>query len=741
MDEPSARPPGRFGTFGGVFTPSVLTILGVIMFMRAGFVVGNSGIYFALGILAFSKGITGLTSLSLSAIATNTEVGPGGNYFMISRSLGPDIGGTIGITLFISQAVAIAFYVIGFSEALYGLIGTHYPDAAVTIAQYNIDKLTSNGVIFLLFILTFKGADVALRAQYIILAVLLASVVVFLIGGAMSFDGDTFRSNTSPIDGGVGFWAAFAIFFPAATGIDAGANMSGDLKDPAKSIPSGTLMAILFTAAVYVALLIFMAGFAPAEELVADPFGQLQKMSVFGPLIIAGVFAATLSSALSSFLGAPRILQAMGKDELLKPMVFFGKGSGPADEPRRATVLSFFIAMVIVWAGGLNAIAEIISMFFLIAYGMINISAFIEGRGGNPSFRPRFKLFGWPAAITAAVGCAVAMVKINETYAILSMMLAGLIYWSLRGRTKSNWSDAWSGYTFAKTCENLFELEESVGDRKNWRPIVAAVTDDAERDKRMIEYATWIESGRGLLSVLEVKTVPDMSYTERFAMRQRGSEILRQGLAYRHVKGFGETFAVREHDDIDGILQAYSIGALRPNTVMLTIPPPGQTERRNWMYEAIKALGPMPVNVIAYKGARTDAVARNRIDIWWAGYNNGSLMAMFAYLISTHEEWKGVYMRIMRVVATGAEHEPAEQELIALSRDARIDMEVEVIISQQPVSEIIVQRSGAADLVVLGLSERALGDFEEYLAQADAMFAQLPPTILVHSGGQVDLRV
>ena len=741
MEPIAAKLPGRFGTFSGVFTPSVLTILGVIMFMRAGFVVGNSGIWLALGILAFSKAITGMTSLSLSAIATNTEVGPGGNYFMISRSLGPDIGGTIGITLFVSQAVAIAFYVIGFSEALYGIIGTHYPDAAATIAQYNIDKLTSNGVIFLLFILTFKGADVAMRAQYIILAVLLASITAFLVGGAMKFDGEIFRANAGAIEGGVGFWAAFAIFFPAATGIDAGANMSGDLKDPAKSIPRGTLLAIVFTATVYVALLVLMAGYTGAAELVADPFGSLQRMSIFGPLVIAGVFAATLSSALSSFLGAPRILQAMGKDELLKPLIYFGKGAGPDDEPRRATVLSFAIATVIVWAGGLNAIAEIISMFFLIAYGMINISAFIEGRGGNPSFRPRFKVFGWPAAMAAAIACAVAMVKINETYAILSMILAGLIYWSLRGRTKSNWSDAWSGYTFAKTCENLFELEDSVGDHKNWRPIVAAVTDDAERDSRMIEYATWMEAGRGLLSVIEVKTVPDVTHAERFAMRLRATETLRQGLAYRHVKGFGETFCVREHDDVDGILQAYSIGALRPNTVMLTVPPPGQVDRRDWMFEAIKAVAPMRVNVIAYKGARTEAVARNRIDIWWAGYNNGSLMGMFAYLISSHEEWKGVYMRLIRVVATGAEHEPAEKQLTELTRSARLEMEVEVIISQQPVSELIVQRSGAADLVVLGLSDRALADFPAYLAQSDPWLAKLPPTLLVYSSGQVDLTV
>ena len=160
-----------------------------------------------------------------------------------------------------------------------------------------------------------------------------------------------------------GFWAVFAIFFPAATGITAGANMSGDLKDPGKSIPNGTLAAIGFCAVIYCVQLILLAGFTSQDQLGAQPFETLKSMSLWGPLVVAGVFAATLSSALGSFLGAPRILQAMGKDRLLKPLVYFGKGHGAEDEPRRATTLSLAIALVVVWAGGLDAVAKVISMF------------------------------------------------------------------------------------------------------------------------------------------------------------------------------------------------------------------------------------------------------------------------------------------------------------------------------------------------------------------------------------------
>ncbi len=742
MAAAAKRKPGRFGTFGGVWTPSVLTILGVIMFMRSGFVVGHVGIWQALGILCFAKAITTLTTLSLSAIATNTEVGPGGNYFMISRSLGPGVGGTIGIILFLSQAVAIAFYVIGFSEALFGLLARPESKLAATFATYKIPQLASSGVIIGLFILTFKGADVALRAQYAILAVLLASVAVFLIGGIMKFDGGTFSANTGTYDGpggSIGFWACFAIFFPAATGIDAGANMSGDLKDPAKSIPLGTLYAIAFTGAIYVALLVLMAGYTDAGRLINDPFGELQNMSIFGPLVVAGVFAATLSSALSSFLGAPRILQSMGKDELLKPMIYFAKGHGPDDEPRRATVLSLVIALCIVWAGGLNAIAEIISMFFLIAYGMINMSAFVEARAGNPSFRPRFKIMGWPAAMGATVGCAIAMVKINETYAILSLLLAGLIYLMVRGRIRSNWCDATLGYKFTKARDGLTDLEGNQFDSKNWRPVVAAVTSDASRDKRMLHAASWIEGERGVLSVLEVGAEPGANAAQRAKHRNQRTDALRSQLETDGIKAYSYSIVTDRPGAVDAVMQSHSLGAFRPNTVMLTLPPPGLAERRQWAVDALHAIAPMGMNVVLYKGAREEGGMRKQIDVWWHGLTNSSLMALFTYLISQHDSWKDVRIRLLRSVQTAEEQPAAEAALIELMEAARMPIEIDVILSTRPVRELIVDSSRNADLLVLGMAAKNVEEIETFLDQNDEMLAQLPATLLVMSNGEIDL--
>lgn len=736
----------RFGTFGGVFTPCCLTILGVIMFMRSGYVVGDAGLVGAVIILLIAKSITTLTTMSLSAIATNTEVRTGGVYYMISRTLGPDFGGTIGLTLFVSQAVSIAFYVIGFSEALFTLFAAPGTELRDTLVAYQVERLVSSGVIVLLFFVTFKGADVAIRAQYFIFGVLILSILSFVFGGLADFDAGRLSDNMTDRSGGDGFWIVFAIFFPAATGITAGANMSGDLKDPGESIPKGTLYAIIFTGAVYLLQLVLLAGVidrapmaAPDANLDTLSFDNLKHMSVFTPLIVAGVFAATLSSALGSFLGAPRIMQAMGKDRLLKPLIYFGQGHGPADEPRRATVLSLIIAVSIVWMGGLNAVAQVISMFFLIAYGMINFSAFVEGYGGNPSFRPRFKLFGWPAALAGAIGCVIAMIKINETYAIIAIGISAILYFWLRRRTTSDWDDAKRGYIFSRTRQNLLTLEKMTPDPKNWRPVLMVLTEDAERDRQMIQCAAWIESGRGLLSVLEVSSDPDATLRDRLEQRKQHMERIRKQLYAKDIVAFADSVVVANaNEQLDAIVQAYSIGSLRPNSVIVSIPPPAQIERRARTARLLATISPFNLNVILYKGARMDGGPKRYIDVWWQGQKNGSLLALFAYLTQIHSSWDKAQIRMLRIVSTGEQHIEAESSLRKIMAAARLAVHVEIILSERPASELIVEKSAAADLVLLGLREQDIRDFHGFLESRDPMLTKMPPTLLVLSNGEAD---
>ncbi|MCB0132051.1 MAG: amino acid permease, partial [Caldilineaceae bacterium] len=352
----SGESKGRFGTFAGVFTPNVLTILGLILFLRTGWVVGQSGLFLALIIVLISNVITLLTGLSLSAISTSMRVRTGGNYYLISRSLGLEIGGAIGIPLYLSQAISVAFYVIGFTEAL----------LAVPYFQAMDARLISTLVVLLFGGIAFIGADFALRIQYVVLAALGVALLSFFAGGWGTISTPTWTPSYSP---GVGFWTVFAVFFPAVTGITVGASMSGDLKEPGVSIPRGTLASIFVTALIYVAAVIWLGLHGTPTELVENNL-IMQQIARWPVFIYVGVWAATLSSALGSVMAAPRVLQALALDRVLPRWLASQMGS--RTEPRVAVLLTTAIAVLVVWLGDLNYVAPIISMFFLNTYGMTN---------------------------------------------------------------------------------------------------------------------------------------------------------------------------------------------------------------------------------------------------------------------------------------------------------------------------------------------------------------------------------
>ena len=286
----TGTPPGTLGTFAGVFTPSILTILGIILFLRLGYVVGAAGLGRALLILALANGISVLTSLSLSAVATNLRVKRGGDYYLISRTLGHEFGGAIGLVLFLAQAISIGFYCIGFAEVLAGMLPAPLADHPHFIAA---------GAAGLLFVFAWLGADWATRFQYVVMAILTAALASFFAGGLGRWDGALLVQNWSAPAQGMGFWVLFALFFPAVTGFTQGVSMSGDLKDPGRSLPLGTLLAVGLSILIYLLAAVVFAGTLPLEELVRD-YAAMGRVALIPPLIVAGVFAATLSSAMAS---------------------------------------------------------------------------------------------------------------------------------------------------------------------------------------------------------------------------------------------------------------------------------------------------------------------------------------------------------------------------------------------------------------------------------------------------------
>ena len=420
--------------FGGVFTPCTLTILGVIMFLRFGYVVGQAGIICAVLIILISKLITLLTTLSLSAIATNTEVKGGGAYFLISRSLGVEFGGAIGLVFFLAQAISVAMYVIGFSEAFAASVPFE-PSKVVVATICNV----------FVFICVFIGAGWTIRLQYFILAILVMSLISFYCGAIPAFDPQLFQTNLATSYNGEDFFTMFALFFPAVTGIMAGANMPGDLKDPARAIPTGTLWSILFTGLIYLSLALLMGG-CRTSDVLANLDGKglvIADMSYWPFLITAGVFAATLSSALGSMMGAPRILQAFAKDNVFKSLRPFASGTGETNEPRRAVVLTFLISQgAIILVSDLNTIAPLITMFFMITYGLLNLATFYEAITKNPSYRPRFRFSHWVTSLAGTIGCLGVMFLIDWRWASVSIIgMTCLYFYISQKEVETRWGD------------------------------------------------------------------------------------------------------------------------------------------------------------------------------------------------------------------------------------------------------------------------------------------------------------
>ena len=350
---------GRFGALSGVFVPTVLTILGIILFLRMGWVVGQAGLAGTVVIILLANLITLITGLSLSTIATNMFVKTGGAYYMISRTLGLEIGGAIGIPLYLSQAISVAFYIIGFSEAFTATFPGLEP------------HLLSTGLVLIFGFLAFVGADFVLKIQFAILAILAGALISLFSGGGAQVAPPLWASAAATAS----FMEVFAIFFPAVTGIMVGVSMSGDLKNPARDIPRGTLLAIGATSLVYLSVAAWLGTHASTSELLSD-YMIMHKLARWPVLILLGIYASTLSSALGSILAAPRTLEALSRDRTAPS--FMGKRLGSSSEPRLAVIVSTGIALAVIWMGNLDFVAPIITMFFLNTYGMLNLTAGLE---------------------------------------------------------------------------------------------------------------------------------------------------------------------------------------------------------------------------------------------------------------------------------------------------------------------------------------------------------------------------
>ncbi len=417
----------KLGTFGGVFTPDVLTILGVIMYLRLGWVVGNAGFVGAVLIILLAKTITMCTALSMSSITTNIKIGAGGAYSIISKSLGLEAGGSIGIPFYISQTLSAALYIVGFTEGWIRIFPAHNPFLVATLTW------------LILIVIASISAQFAIRIQYIVMAIIGLSLISFFLTPNPPVDHFPVLGNFQDGD----FWYVFAIFFPAATGIMAGANLSGDLENPRKAIPLGTISAILVTMVIYIALAYVAAKYISVEELRTNEMVMVDHAR-WHYLVLLGILAATFSSALGSILGAPRILQALAEHKTVPFSKFFAQKSR-GNEPINAIIFTAIVIEAALVLGNLNALAALITMFFLITYGMINLVVFIQQKMHIISFRPTFKV---PSIVPfiGALGSGFVMVLINPVFSAIAIVtIIALYFWLGKRGLKPEWGDIRGG--------------------------------------------------------------------------------------------------------------------------------------------------------------------------------------------------------------------------------------------------------------------------------------------------------
>ena len=564
------QPTTKFGTLTGVFLPTLLTILGVIMYIRLPWMVGNAGLIGALAIMALAMGITTCTGLSLSSIATNTRIGHGGPYAIITRSLGLEVGGSVGIPLFLTRPLGVAMYIFGFREGVVWM-GS---ELGVELGGFWLALLIDILVFALIFGISYASADLAFRVQYVILAIIGVSLIA-VFGSSATFEatetvwwGDYSGFPEDDFASGVTFWGIFAVFFPATTGILAGANMSGDLEDPRRSIPRGALWAIAVSTVIYVLLAVWCARAAPAEELVSN-YNIMMDLSLWGPLVLAGLLGATFSSALAGMVGGPRILMAMGQNRIIPMSGWLSRIAG--GEPRNALLVTGVLTVLSLMMRDLNTIAPLLTMFFLITYCVINLVVLIEEGLRLVSFRPTLRL---PilVPILGAIGCVFSMFIVSPTFGVVAVAVVIAIYISIARLGQMDRADGEDvrSSIFAAFAEwaaaKVTEMGQAASPRA-WKPNLLIPVEDPAQIRGEYKFLLDVCRPEGSIKLLGLAT-------------QTKSDVLTT-----HIERLGTSFTDNDvfctwsvidsaafNTGVLSGLQALQSAFFRPNILFLTVP-------------------------------------------------------------------------------------------------------------------------------------------------------------------------
>jgi amino acid transporter len=704
-----------FGTLP-VFLAGISTILGAIMFLRFGYAVGNVGWLGALLIIILGHMVTIPTALAIAEIATNRKVEGGGEYFIISRSFGTSIGSVIGVSLYLSQAVSVAFYMIAFAEAF-----TPFSPLFEKTFGIALDPrfVSLPGTLALVYLMLKKGASMGVKVLYFVVATLALTLVMFFLGSPVEgFDPST-ASFSHTILNPDSLVVVFAIVFPAFTGMTAGVGLSGDLANPRKSIPAGTLLATVTGAVVYVMIVTKLTFSASPEDLAGDQF-IMSRIAIWGPMVLIGLGAATLSSAIGSILVAPRTIQALATDASLPiggANAWLAKGEGEVNEPRNATLITGAVAVLIVILGDVNFVAKLISMFFMVTYGSLCAISFLENFAARPSYRPSFRS-RWYISLFGAIVCVFMMFQMDPAYALLSLIAMGVLYQFIartRGEEGHDLADMFEGAMSQLT--RFLHVKLQVRSRREqdreWRPSVIMVNSRTFDRRAPLEFLRWICHRYGFGTYLHY--MPGMldkaTNKESILVRDRLLDLAekQQRAVYMDtIVAPSMTSALAQS------LQLPGVSGIPNNSILFEFSEHDGEEVITEVVESSLFSMATNMSLLVLRHGDYHFGDRQVIHIWltWNDQANANVMILLSYILLGHPDWSDAEITVFAALPKDQiESQKAEMEsLIEQGRLPISEKNIQFLATgdQDAFRRLVAKTSVDADLTVIGFDEKGL---------------------------------
>lgn len=719
-----------FGTFQGIFVPNVTMMFGVILFLRLGLVLGNVGLWPFIVIIAVSLGIMVLTSLSIATVVTNMNVGGGGVYYLISRSLGIEIGGAIGIALVLAQIISMTLCVSGFALSVHTL----FPNTNLQLIEL--------ATMVILALLSSVSTNFALKTQIVIFGILMLSICSIFTGFTHVPNDPTAPFFSPPLT----FWGGFALFYPALTGIEAGMALSGSLRNPSRSLSIGNIISLGFVSIVYLSVAIFLWVVFSKAELSSSP-ELLITASRFSPLVYIGIWAATLSSALGNFLGAPRILQRIAEDSAAPEI--FSRTYGKYQEPRYALGIIFIIGLILVIGTTIDQILPILTMICLLTYGTLNVVAGLAELIGSPSWRPTFRI-PWQYPILGGLLCFFLMLMIDPVWAIVSILLITGLYFYLRSkRVDVSFEDIRESIILFFSRIALYKLSGKGDNPKNWLPQVLIVSKSTVQHEKMVRIGYEITGRSGILTVATLLP-KDWEESEEL---ERTRQFIQDWLREKNIAGFTEVHPYSNYyESLQSLIRMHGVGPLQPNTILL---PHLEENETSLMFQVLQTGQSFQKNILFFfdptnlsnEAFSAPPEKRKKIDIWWDPNHKESFELILSLVLTlrTSPIWNFRELNLRTVVNDHNSKVHLKRNLSELLKILRLRCKVQIAVKENAPYTYVTKISSTADLVFFPLSPLSSFETDEecqnyLLAIKDHFSDTQVPIIAVSCNDSLDHR-